>query len=103
MFRMANPLFEEKGAQVLGISCDSQASHRAFSSSLGNITYPLLSDFHPHGDMIKSYGLWDDGRGTSKRAIIIVGKDGIIRFRKEYAAGNIPDPKDILEEVEKLG
>ena len=53
--------------------------------------------------MIKSYDLWDDGRGTSKRAIIIVGKDGVIRFRKEYAAGNIPDPKDILEEVEKLG
>ena len=33
----------------------------------------------------------------------IVDKDGVVRFRKEYAPGTIPDPMDILAEVEKLG
>jgi alkyl hydroperoxide reductase subunit AhpC len=53
--------------------------------------------------MSKSYGLWNEDRGTSNRAVIIVGKDGIVRFRKEYAAPTIPNPVDILAEVDKLG
>ena len=99
---MANPLFEEKDAQVLGISCDSLPAHRAFSSSLGNITYPLLSDFHPHGEMCKAYGLWNGERGAPQRAVIIVDKEGIVRFFQEYEAGTLPDPRDILAEVETL-
>ncbi len=99
---MANPLFEEKDAQVLGISCDSLPAHRAFSSSLGNITYPLLSDFHPHGEMTKTYGLWNGERGAPRRAVIIVDKEGTVRFRQEYEGGVMPDPRDILVEVEKL-
>ena len=103
MFRQYNGQFEEKGAQVLGISCDSQPAHRAYSSGLGNIPYPLLSDFHPHGQMSKSYNLWNEERGVSRRAIIIIDKEGVVRYRQEYAAPNIPDPKDILPELDKLG
>ena len=103
MFRQHKGQFEEKGAQVLGISCDSQHSHRVYSNSLGNIPYPLISDFHPHGEMSKSYGLWNEERGTSNRAVVIVDKEGVVRFRKEYAPGTIPNPPDILAELEKLG
>ncbi len=103
MFRQHNGRFEEKGAQVLGISCDSQFSHRAYSTSLGVIPYPLLSDFHPHGQMTKSYDLWNEERGAPNRAVVIVDKDGVIRYRHEYTAPNIPNPLDILTEVEKLG
>jgi peroxiredoxin len=70
---------------------------------LGNIPYPLLSDFHPHGKMIKSYGLWNEERGASRRAIIIVDKGGIIRYRQEYTPPNSPFPPDILAQLEKLG
>ncbi len=100
---MHNAEFEEKDAQVLGISCDSQHAHRTYATGLGNIPYPLLADFHPHGQMSKAYGLWNEERGTSNRAVIIVDKSGIIRYRKEYAAGTIPNPPDILAEVAKLG
>jgi len=103
LFRQFNSQFEEKGAQVLGISCDSHHAHRTYSTSLGNIPYPLLSDFHPHGQMIKSYGLWSEQRGTSNRAVIIVDKNGVIRFRREYPLPSPPNPADILAEVEKLG
>ena len=88
---------------MLGISCDSQHSHRAYSTGLGNIPYPLLSDFHPHGQMSKAYDLWNEGRGTSNRAVVIVDKAGIVRFRHEYAPPTIPSPVDILAELEKLG
>ena len=53
--------------------------------------------------MSKSYGLWNEERGTSNRAVVIVDKEGVVRFRKEYASGTIPNPPDILAELEKLG
>jgi len=53
--------------------------------------------------MIKSYGLWSEQRGTSNRAVIIVDKNGVIRFRREYPLPSPPNPADILAEVEKLG
>ena len=53
--------------------------------------------------MVKSYGLWNEERGARRRAIIIVDKGGVIRFRQEYSPPNLPDPKDILAELDKLG
>ncbi len=53
--------------------------------------------------MTKAYDLWNADRSTPNRAVVIVDKDGVIRFREEYAAGSLPDPADILAEVEKLG
>ena len=88
---------------MLGISCDSQFAHRVYSTSLGNIPYPLLSDFYPHGEMSKSYGAWNENYGAPSRVVLIVDKDGIIRFRQDYPPPNLPDPADILAEVEKLG
>jgi len=87
----------------LGISADSLHSHRAFSNGLGNIPYPLLADYHPQGEMSRAYDLWNSDRGTPNRAVVIVDKDGVIRYRNEYPAGTLPDPEDILAEVEKLG
>ena len=87
----------------MGISCDSQHSHRAWSNSLGNIQYPLLADFNPHGHMTKRYELFNDANGAPKRAIIIVDKSGIIRFREEYPPGVLPSPEDILSEVIRIG
>ena len=87
---------------MLGISCDSQHSHRVYSNSLGNIPYPLLSDFWPHGEMSKAYDLWAEERGTSRRAVIIIDPDGVIGFRKEYEPGTLPDPVDILTEIDKM-
>ena len=102
-FSRATTQFEKSNAQVLGISCDSQHSHRAWSNSLGNIQYPLLADFNPHGDMAKSYGLFNEANGAPKRAIVIVDKSGIIKFREEYPPGVLPSPEDILSELIRIG
>jgi alkyl hydroperoxide reductase subunit AhpC len=74
-----------------------------WSTSLGNIPYPILADFHPHGEMVKSYGLWNEDRGTANRAVVVVDKNGTLRFKREYTAPEIPNVADILEEVDKLG
>ncbi len=65
--------------QVLGISVDSTDCLRAWAESLGGITYPLLSDFWPHGKVAESYGVLRE-EGCSERALFVVDKRGIIRY-----------------------
>jgi len=72
-----------------------------FAQSIGGVPYPLLSDFHPKGKVCQAFGVWNPDRGTSRRAVIIVDKQGIIRYRRIWASGR-PDPKEILEEVRKV-
>ena len=90
---MENHRYEEKGTQVLGMSVDNVATQRAFATGLGNIPYPLLSDFHPQGQVSELFGIYNDERGTTKRAVI--------RFKKIFTEG-LPDPKEVLEELDKL-
>lgn len=53
--------------------------------------------------MAKAYDLWNGDRGTSNRAVLVVDREGIIRYRHEYAPPTLPNPADILAEIEKLG
>ena len=100
--RQVNAQFEEKGTQVLGISTDSRATQTAFSSSLGSIPYPILADFHPKGAVAELYGIYNEQRGTANRAVILVDKQGIVRFTRVYASMAEFDTDDILAEVDKL-
>lgn len=88
---------------MLGISCDHVAAHRAWTTAIGGLPYPELSDWHPKGKVTQAYGLWNEERGAGNRAVIVVDKNGIIRHRQTYTPGNIPDPVEILKVVEKLG
>lgn len=99
---MSNAAFEEADTQVLGISCDSKPSQTAFSGSLGGIPYPILSDFYPHGQISDSYGVFQEKRGTPQRAIIVIDKEGTIRFSKTYKAATDLNPTDILEIIKSL-
>ena len=75
----------------------------AFSSSLGSIPYPLLADYWPHGAVCESFGILNEQLGAPLRAVIIIDKEGVIRFKQTYAAAGDVDPRDILAEVQKLG
>jgi peroxiredoxin len=102
-FRRYHSRLEERQAQVLGISCDHIAAHRAWATSMGGLPYPELSDWHPKGKVTQSYGLWNEERGVGFRAVIVVDKAGIVRFRQRYTPGTLPDPEEILKVVESLG
>ena len=102
MFRRSYALFEEKDTQVLGISNDSRPTQTAYSMSLGNIPYPILSDFHPKGVVTNAFGIWNEERGAASRAVFIIDKEGVIRFKRVYDSAADLDPKDILAEIDKL-
>jgi glutaredoxin len=69
---------------------------------LGGITYPLLSDFYPHGRVADLYGVLR-GEGYSERAIFVIDKQGIVRYVDVHNIDLQPDNEDlfrILAEIE---
>jgi len=93
--------FEEANAQVLGISVDSVYSHRAFAEQLGGISFPILADFHPKGEVARRYGVWREDNGYSRRSVFIIDKNGTLRWSKVYERGN-PDNEELLTVIQGL-
>lgn len=71
--------FHRRGAVLLGISVDSLYSHGAWAFVRG-LTFPLLSDFHPKGEVARRYRVWREVDGFSERALYVVDGEGIIRY-----------------------
>ena len=65
---------EEQGAKLYGVSVDSAFSHKAFQQHLG-ITFPLLADFHPKGEVSRQYGAYIEERGHNNRSLVMIGPD----------------------------
>lgn len=98
--RQCAEMLPSKGGQdvqVLGISVDSLWAHKAFAEQNG-ISYPLLADFHPKGEVAKKYGVYLEDKGIAARTAFIVGKDGKIR---DVIASDIPVARRIDELLEK--
>jgi peroxiredoxin len=93
--------FARYNAQVLGLSTDTIPSIKAWAKSLGNISYPLLSDFWPHGLTALKYGVLR-AEGFTERAIFIVDKKGIIRYIDIHPIGDQPKNTVLFEELEKI-
>lgn len=65
-------------AEVLGISTDGSYSHKAWAEHQ-HITFPLLSDFWPHGAVAEQYGILNKNTGMSGRALFFIDESGLIR------------------------
>jgi peroxiredoxin len=65
-------------AELLAISCDTHHCHAAWAERM-KLTLPLLSDFWPHGQTSRDYGLFRDREGTSERALVFIDVAGTIR------------------------
>jgi peroxiredoxin len=89
-------------AKVLGLSVDSVWAHKAFAEKL-KVSYPLLADFHPRGEVAAKFGLYLEDKGITNRATVILDKDGVVRYLKVYDIPQQRDNKEIVEELKKLG
>jgi len=80
---------DAEGARLYGVSIDSAFSHKAFRQHLG-ITFPLLADFHPKGEVSRAYGVYIEERGHNHRALVMIGPDLVVRW-----AHQSPSPLEI--------
>ncbi len=84
--------------EVLAISCDPMFALRAFSDSDG-LNFPLLSDFWPHGEVCRAYGVLDERSGSPRRSSYVVDKAGRITWAAHNAA---PEGRDLGEHIHQL-
>jgi peroxiredoxin len=95
------PEFRRYGAELAGISVDHAWCHNAFAASR-NLHFPLLADFHPKAEVAKSYGVYDDSIGMSKRALFVLDGDGGIAWSYVSPIGVNPGADGILQALESL-
>jgi peroxiredoxin len=94
--------FRTRGAELLGISVDSLYSHGAWAALRG-ITFPLLADFHPKGEVARRYSAWREQDGYSDRVLYVVDPGGVIRYSQVAPyLHHVPELDELLEAVDHV-
>jgi mycoredoxin-dependent peroxiredoxin len=78
--------YQNPDVQVVSISCDSVYSQKVFSQREG-YEFPLLSDFWPHGEVARRYGVFNEAAGFANRGTFLVDKQGVVRFAEMNGPG----------------
>jgi len=92
------PQFDAKDAVILGISVDSLWCHKAFREAKG-IKYDLLADMHR--EVVKKYDLFLPEANIGRRATVIIGKDGKVKWFKEQPIREERNDAEILAALEQ--
>jgi peroxiredoxin len=79
---------------------DSHHSHRAFAAARG-ISYPLLADFHPKGEVGRRYGVYLDDKGYHARWTFVIDPEGRIAFIQKNGHNEVPDVDEVLAAVKE--
>jgi peroxiredoxin (alkyl hydroperoxide reductase subunit C) len=95
--------FEERGAQILGCSTDSEFAHLAWRNqhaALKNLPFPMLSDIKR--DLSEQLGILDLKAGVCLRATFIVDPGGVIRFVSVNDLSVGRNPQEVLRVLDAL-
>jgi peroxiredoxin len=87
------PEIAREDVELLTVSVDSTFVLRTWADR-DNFSFSLLSDFWPHGDVAKLYGVFDVDKGVATRGTFIIDKAGVIRWK---VVNPIPQARDIAE------
>jgi alkyl hydroperoxide reductase subunit AhpC len=94
--------FKDRGAEVLGVSIDSQFSHLAWRNTdrkkggLGEIGYPLVADLSKQ--ISRDYDVLADG-GIAFRGLFLIDKDGVVQHQ---LINNLPLGRNIDEALRMI-
>lgn len=92
------PKFTDRDTRLLAVSNDSIHTLRVFAEQ-ESLEYPLLSDFWPHGEASRAYGVFDEDKGCAVRGTFVIDKEGVVRWT---VVNGLPDARDLNEYVKAL-
>lgn len=81
-------------AQVVIVNCYPRPANKKWAAENG-FAFPVLSDFWPHGEVARLYGVFNEEKGCANRATFVLDADGVVReivasgalgTTREYAA-----------------
>ena len=83
--------FDNDETVSLAVSCDSKYSLRIFAEREG-YTFSLLSDYWPHGEVSRAYGVFNEKKGAAIRGTFVIDKEGIVRYQVVMGIDDVRDP-----------
>ena len=101
-YNIVKEIFDKNDAILLGITVDNIPTLFAWTNQMGELWFPVLSDFWPHGRVADMFGVLRSS-GVSERALFVIDKEGIIRYAHVGDINKRPDLKVLVTELEKLG
>jgi peroxiredoxin (alkyl hydroperoxide reductase subunit C) len=100
-YNIAQDFFDQYDATLLGITVDNVPTLFAWTRQMGDLWFPVLSDFWPHGRVADTYGILRSD-GVSERAIFVIDKGGILRYAHVSDINKRPRLEDIVQALEEL-
>jgi len=100
-YNIVKDIFEQNDAILLGISVDNIPTLFSWTNQMGNLWFPVLSDFYPHGETASRFGILRSD-GVSERALFIIDQMGIIRYIDVHDINKRPSLEVLVQELEKL-
>ncbi len=101
-YNISKSFFDKNNAVLIGITVDNIPTLYAWTKEMGDLWFPVLSDFWPHGAVAKKYGVLRTN-GVSERALFVIDKKGIIRYIDVHDINQRPSLEVLVKELEKLG
>lgn len=93
--------YQNDRVQVLGVSVDHPFVLKAWAAKEG-YEFPLLSDFWPHGEVAKAYGVFNETAGMANRGTFLIDKDGVVRFAEVNQPGEARDQESWKKAIASL-
>jgi mycoredoxin-dependent peroxiredoxin len=90
-----------EGVQAVAISCDPVYTLRAWAEAEG-YDFPLLSDFWPHGEVARAYGVFNERTGAALRGSFLVDIEGVLRWSVVSGTGQARDTAEYRQAVAAL-
>ncbi len=100
-YNLVQDIFERNDAVLLGITVDNIPTLHAWTNQMGDLWFPVLSDFWPHGRVADQYGVLRSD-GASERALFVIDKQGIIRYIDVHDINKRPHLEVLVKELETL-
>jgi peroxiredoxin (alkyl hydroperoxide reductase subunit C) len=100
-YNLAKVIFDKNNAVLLGVTVDNLPTLYAWTNQMGDLWFPVLSDFWPHGKVSEMFGVLRSD-GVAERALFIIDKKGILRYAHVSDINKRPDLKDLATALEKL-
>jgi peroxiredoxin len=95
-------MFDESGAQLLGVSVDGVWCHRAYAEHR-KLRFPLLSDFEPKGAVARAYGAYRERDGVTERALFVIDPRGTVAWSYLSPIDDNPGADGIFRALEEMG
>ena len=104
-YQVEREKFSARNAEVAAISVDSIMNTTAWEREIGPFDFLMASDFWPHGEVSRRYGVFREEQpsaGASERAVFVVDRSGRIAFSRSYPLNSVPDVLEPLTVLHSL-